>query len=176
VDDNYYPFGLAFNSHKREGSLGQNYLYNGMELQNELKLGWYDYGARMYMSDIGRWGSFDPHSDKYLSISPFSYTMNNPVRFIDPDGTDPVDPRTGKRVDPSLTHSSLYEVYQRHRSLPDHSLFDKADRWWPRNRGVSDFDEKRDLLGGTLSLPALRKLTLAQSLYCLIYITKRALL
>jgi len=41
----YYPFGLTCNSYQRENSVKQNYQYNGKELQDELDLGWLDYGA-----------------------------------------------------------------------------------------------------------------------------------
>jgi hypothetical protein len=41
----YYPFGLTFNSHNRENSLVNQYQYNGKETQDELNLGWLDYGA-----------------------------------------------------------------------------------------------------------------------------------
>lgn len=34
--------------------------------------------------------SIDPHCEKYYSISPYAYCMNNPVRFIDPNGCDTV--------------------------------------------------------------------------------------
>jgi RHS repeat-associated protein len=62
------------------------YLYNGKELQDDLNLNWYDYGARMYDPQIGRWHSLDKLAEKYLAISPFVYCANNPIIFIDTDG------------------------------------------------------------------------------------------
>lgn len=32
--------------------------------------------------------SIDPHCEKYYWISPYAYCLNNPIKFIDPDGRD----------------------------------------------------------------------------------------
>lgn len=33
-----------------------------------------------------KWFTVDPEAEKYYSISPYAYCLNNPVKFIDPDG------------------------------------------------------------------------------------------
>lgn len=86
--DDYYAFGLTFNSYQRENNTKNSYLYNGKELQDELDLGWLDYGARMYMPEIGRWGVSDELVEKFYSLSPYNYAANSPLVISDPDGRD----------------------------------------------------------------------------------------
>lgn len=85
---NYYAFGLAQNSNgfERQGGIKNPLLYNGKELQDELNMGWLDYGARMYMPELGRWGVVDPLSDRRLWVSPYNYVQNNPISRFDPTG------------------------------------------------------------------------------------------
>ncbi|WP_346429907.1 RHS repeat-associated core domain-containing protein [Chryseobacterium indologenes] len=82
--NNYYPFGLI------QSSLGSYnaYKYNSKEVQ---ETGMYDYGARMYMPDLGRWGVVDAYAEAMRRHSPYNYAFNNPVNFIDPDGNSPRD-------------------------------------------------------------------------------------
>jgi RHS repeat-associated protein len=84
--DEYYPFGLTFNSYSRENGVPNQYLYNGKERQEELLLGWFDYGARMLDPAIGRWIVTDPLSSQYAKWTPYAYALDNPIKFIDPDG------------------------------------------------------------------------------------------
>lgn len=85
--NNYYPFGLNHIGGGSMGLLGSylNYKYNGKELQES---GMYDYGARMYMPDIARWGVLDPLAEKSRRFSPYTYAVDNPIMFIDPDGRE----------------------------------------------------------------------------------------
>ncbi|WP_317126792.1 RHS repeat domain-containing protein [Chryseobacterium indologenes] len=87
--NNYYPFGLNhIGGGKSPFSSYHAYKFGGKELQ---KTGMYDFGARMYMPDLGRWGVIDPLAETMRRYSPYNYAFNNPISFIDPDGMAPLN-------------------------------------------------------------------------------------
>ena len=97
-ETHYYPFGLTMAGISAEalGILNNNKGYNGNELQNtEFNDGYglniYDFNARTYDQQIGRFIQIDPMLEDggQESLNPFHFAYNNPARFNDPDGKCP---------------------------------------------------------------------------------------
>ena len=70
----------------KSGSPNHRFTYNGKEEQNEFNLDWHDYGARMYDSQLGRFHKIDRFAEKYADATPYHYTLNNPIKYIDVNG------------------------------------------------------------------------------------------
>ena len=87
--NDYYPYGGRHTSGNTYAALpGNNHKFNGKEEQTTANIDYLDYGARMYDNVTGRWGTPDPLAEKYKSMSPYNYCLNNPVMFVDPDGRE----------------------------------------------------------------------------------------
>jgi RHS repeat-associated protein len=87
-ESHYYPFGLKQEGYIYTEPTTNFFKFNGKELQIELGLNMYDYGARNYDAALGRWMNIDPLAEEFLPISPYVYAMSNPIFFIDPDGME----------------------------------------------------------------------------------------
>ncbi|WP_445455988.1 RHS repeat domain-containing protein [Flavobacterium sp. HNIBRBA15423] len=104
-ENHYYPFGLKHEGYNMDYKTYQQileesikikmaspvdavykYKYNGKELQDELGLNMYDYGARNYDPAIGRFSVPDPMQELYYGINSYAYVFNNPVQLVDPTG------------------------------------------------------------------------------------------
>jgi RHS repeat-associated protein len=131
--DDYYPFGLTFNSYSRENAAPNMHQYNWKEKQEELGLDWLDYGARMYMPEIGKWGVVDPKSEKYFPFSPYCYAANMPIIIIDPNGME-------------LDYSHLKKGERREYR----KLFREMSRMGPTAKAVVKFLKSKD--SGTIRL------------------------
>ena len=84
----YYPFGLTMAGNKTYS--GQEYQYGGKEWQNATNV--YDFHSRQYNPALGRWFNQDPMVEKYTSVSPYNYCLNNPFNTVDPTGMYPEAP------------------------------------------------------------------------------------
>ncbi|MFV0312259.1 MAG: DUF6443 domain-containing protein [Dysgonomonas sp.] len=84
----YYPFGMPFAD--ATGAGVQPYKYNNKELDGRNGLNMYDNLARLYDPVVPHTPTPDPHAESYYSWSPYSWVTNNPIRVIDPLGTDTI--------------------------------------------------------------------------------------
>src|SRR5690554_1826888 len=84
------PFGETMVEQRRSGSFDNPYKFNGKELDEETGL--YYYGARYYNPKTSVFISVDPLAES--TMTPYQYTYQNPVRYIDPTGMAAEDPPT----------------------------------------------------------------------------------
>ena len=90
----YYPYGGPWGTSSTNQAF-QPYKYNSKELDRVHGLDWYDYGARRYDPAYCLFTQMDPLAEKYPHLNPYVYCAGNPVRFVDPDGKNPIFNRKG---------------------------------------------------------------------------------
>jgi len=85
--NNYYPYGASYaDTLTQYDQHIQPYKYNGKELDRIMGLDYYDYSARFYDPIQIRFITMDPLAERYYGVSPYVYALNNPIKYVDPDG------------------------------------------------------------------------------------------
>jgi len=85
----YYPFGGVRAS---TGTLPTDYTFTGQKV--DASDGLMYYGARYYDAALGRFIQADtivPSAGNPQSLNRYAYVLNNPLRFTDPSGHDPIE-------------------------------------------------------------------------------------
>ena len=97
----YYPFGLPLPGRYERENQGTQEDFTG-HLKDEAT-GLHYAGARYYSAALGRWTTTDPIPERkgpkkllkqdarLLSMSPYNYAFDNPLRLTDPTGLAPTD-------------------------------------------------------------------------------------
>ena len=118
--NDYYPFGGLM----VKGLNGdfQSYKYNGKELERQIGLDIYDFGARRCDAATCRFTTMDPLAEKYYSTSPYAYCVNNPMRFVDLDGRDVKPARIAELV---MIQNTLPKDARNYVSLDKNGLIDR---------------------------------------------------
>jgi RHS repeat-associated protein len=86
--NDYYPFGLTYNSYQRESSLVNDWRFQGQENVDDLGLNWDSFKWRNHQPDLGRFFNVDPLADKYVYNSPFAFSENHVVAHRELEGLE----------------------------------------------------------------------------------------
>ena len=110
------PFGETM-AEQMTGAYDNPYKFNAKELDAET--GFYYYGARYYNPKWSQWYGVDPLAEKMPSWSPYVYTFDNPIKYVDPDGKAPIPPDIITKV--LSTNNKMYpsgtQYYSRNVSI-----------------------------------------------------------
>ena len=87
-ENNYYPFGLKHRGYNYvvNGSENNFQTFQGQEKEEELGKNTYAFQWRDYDPAIARFNKIDRFAEKYASHSPYAFTKNNPIRFLEVKG------------------------------------------------------------------------------------------
>ena len=80
---------LVLTYHLVKTTFSASFTFSAKERDPETGLSYF--GSRYYSSDLSIWLS-DPMSDKYPSLSPYVYCADNPVKLVDPNGEEIINP------------------------------------------------------------------------------------
>lgn len=84
----YYPFGLTFNSYQRENALINKFKFQGQEHVDDLGLNWDSFKWRNHQPDIGRFFNVDPLAEKFYYNSPYAFSENKVTTHVELEGLE----------------------------------------------------------------------------------------
>ena len=105
--DAYLPYGeLLIDEHSSSEDLP--YKFNGKQFDEETGL--YYYGARYLNPMASIWYGVDPMQEKNTRTSTYTYTLGNPIKFVDSTGMDGEVTGNGTKESPFVIHAEYYYV------------------------------------------------------------------
>lgn len=133
--DEYYPFGLRYNSYSRENSTKNRFLFQGQEHIDDLDLNWDSFKWRNHQPDIGRFFNIDPLAESYYYNSPYAFSENKVTAHVELEG---LEAESIKKLQRSTAPSSYTSTLQRS----------------GQNIGVISFNKSTDVYSSTtIKLP-----------------------
>ncbi|MFZ2900360.1 MAG: SpvB/TcaC N-terminal domain-containing protein [Saprospiraceae bacterium] len=94
--EEYHPYGsTAYQAARSQTETAKRYRYTGKERDEET--GFSYHGARYYAGWLGRWTSADPVGVK-AGVNLYAYVRGNPLRLIDPRGTEDKPPEKKEEI------------------------------------------------------------------------------
>jgi RHS repeat-associated protein len=105
-------------------SSSYRYGFNGKENDNEIKGegNQQDYGMRIYDPRVGRFLSTDPLTRSYPWYTPYQFSGNNPICFIDLDGAEPARPLNQNNAGDRAAYLTATTVFDIRNSLTNTAL------------------------------------------------------
>lgn len=134
-----------------DGHVQNRYLFTGEE--QDAMTGLYYLRARWYDPSVGRFLTKDPNlgsSIRPLTLNRFLYTLNNPIRFVDPTGFTNQDSDLGPKQS-NISLITLSTDYNNSMSTPSVIIpaaitLDPAQAWWYKLSSLAHTEQIEELL------------------------------
>ncbi|WP_158237853.1 HNH/ENDO VII family nuclease [Emticicia sp. TH156] len=90
-ETSFDPWGIVLKDVGAVNSFQNKFEYQNKEKESTFNLRRISFGARTYNASIGRFDGVDELAEKMSFSSSYAFSLNNPIRFVDPNGAAPFD-------------------------------------------------------------------------------------